>query len=91
MSWYYVKDNAQAGPIDEVALGELARSGTITSETLVWKQGMANWVPYSSVGGLSAASIGNVKTAQCAECGKPLPPDQLITVGGRTVCGTCKP
>ena len=46
MNWYYVLNGAQAGPVDENQLDELVRTQVIAAETLVWKEGMANWEPY---------------------------------------------
>jgi hypothetical protein len=95
MNWFYAtKDKTQAGPVDEAALAELLRSGTITQDTLVWKEGMDNWKPYSVAVGLPvqpsmAVSAGGNLT--CAECGGSFPPDQIVSLGGRSVCASCKP
>lgn len=43
--WYYVLNNQQAGPADENGLKTLLQSQTITATTLMWKEGMADWVP----------------------------------------------
>ncbi len=48
MNWYYVEAGQQAGPVDEAQLAELFRSGRIQNDTLVWRDGMANWEPYST-------------------------------------------
>ena len=58
-------DGQQAGPFDISALSELARSGKLTGETLVWKQGMAAWTAASSVAELGG-TIGGAPP--------PLPP-----------------
>lgn len=96
MNWFYsTKEKTQAGPVDESVLEELFRSGAITGQTLVWKEGMTDWAPYSSVLPLpsasQAAAVTRSGTARCAECGQSFPPDQLISLGGRTICGGCKP
>ncbi|WP_165249491.1 SPFH domain-containing protein [Adlercreutzia sp. ZJ141] len=47
---YYVAQNSQpAGPFDMRTLSQMAREGTLTVETLVWKEGMSNWVKAGSV------------------------------------------
>ena len=46
MNWYYVKAGQQTGPVDEAQLDALRSSGQIEAETLVWREGMANWQPY---------------------------------------------
>jgi len=47
MNWYYVDAGQQAGPISEDDLATLAGSGKIQPDTLVWREGMATWLPYS--------------------------------------------
>ena len=89
MSWYYAsKDKTQMGPVDDASLEGLLRSGEISAETLVWKEGMADWLPYATVTGQPPAP--GTATA-CAECGQTFPPEQLITLAGRSICATCKP
>ncbi|MCB2154028.1 SPFH domain-containing protein [bacterium] len=39
----------QQGPYDAGAIQQLIQAGTLTRETLVWKQGMANWTPAGQV------------------------------------------
>ena len=46
--YYLYVNNAQQGPFDLPTLQTLAQSGTLTPQTLVWKQGMANWAAASS-------------------------------------------
>jgi hypothetical protein len=97
MNWFYAtKDKTQAGPVDEATLADLLRAGTITQDTLIWKEGMDNWKPYSAVLGLPATAAASAPlaasgTTVCAECGQSFPPDQLIPLAGRSVCSSCKP
>jgi membrane protease subunit (stomatin/prohibitin family) len=44
----------QVGPLEVAALKEKVAGGQITRETLVWKSGMANWVPAGQVPELGA-------------------------------------
>ena len=44
----------QAGPFDLAALQQMARSGQLTRDSLVWKQGMADWTVAGQVPELSA-------------------------------------
>jgi hypothetical protein len=95
MNWFYAtKDKTQAGPVDEATLAELLRSGTITQDTLIWKEGMDNWKPYSSILAIpaqtgSAPAMGGSTT--CSDCGQTFPSDQVVAIGGRQVCAGCKP
>lgn len=47
---YYVVLNGQAaGPFDMDTLSQMVSAGTLTKDTLVWKQGMADWVKAETV------------------------------------------
>jgi uncharacterized RDD family membrane protein YckC len=48
MNWYYVNQGKQAGPVDDAQLAELRRTGVVQADTLIWREGMANWEPYST-------------------------------------------
>ncbi len=106
MNWYYVNAGQQTGPVDEAQLDALRSSGQIEAETLVWREGMANWQPYrearpSGAPGAPAAGIalggGAMPTAAgtpeavCAECGRIFPIDNTIQYGNVRVCAGCKP
>ncbi len=43
--WYYTLNNQQVGPVEEAEIKKLVEAGTITHGTLVWTNGMANWLP----------------------------------------------
>ena len=49
MNWYYVDEGRQAGPVEEAQFQALIQSGKITPQTLVWKEGMAQWQPCRDV------------------------------------------
>src|SRR3954470_5880948 len=49
MVWYYVKDGARQGPVEEVELNRLVAQSVVRPETLVWSEGMSDWRPYSTV------------------------------------------
>ena len=42
--WYAAIGGAQAGPFDQAALAAKVQAGEVTADTLVWAQGMANWM-----------------------------------------------
>ena len=57
-SWFVGVGGVQQGPYDTGALSGLVGAGTLTRETLVWKDGMAGWLPAAQVpevGGLFGA------------------------------------
>jgi uncharacterized RDD family membrane protein YckC len=47
MNWFYVDAGQQAGPVPDEQLDELVRSGKVRGDTLVWREGLANWQAYS--------------------------------------------
>lgn len=48
--WYYGSEGAQCGPVNEAVFHTLIADGTITPQTLVWKNGMADWQPLEMLG-----------------------------------------
>jgi hypothetical protein len=47
--WFFAKDDEKFGPVSLERIRELAEEGTLQSSDLVWKEGMADWIPSSSV------------------------------------------
>ena len=43
LTFFAVVNGQQAGPYDLNVLKQLASNGTLTKDTLVWREGMANW------------------------------------------------
>lgn len=102
MNWFYALNGQQAGPVDDADLARLAEAGTITDSTLVWHGGMANWQPYASVRpGAGVATLPGAPvdlgkpaaagTAQCSQCGRLFPADEVVQIGSANVCAECKP
>lgn len=61
MTWYYAVGLQQQGPVTEEQLQALAKDGVITGDTLVWRDGMANWQPYRTQiapGAIPSTSVG---------------------------------
>jgi len=54
-TWHYMLNGAQAGPVTTDELTVLFTAGTLRSDTLVWRQGMASWLPANQVPELGAA------------------------------------
>ncbi len=57
-SWFYASEGQQQGPYTEIQLRELIARGTITADTLVWTEGMANWQRAGEIPGLAPGSSG---------------------------------
>ena len=45
MNWFYESGGSQQGPVSEVELDRLIAEGKITPDTLIWREGMAGWMP----------------------------------------------
>lgn len=43
--WYYEQNGNRIGPVDETTMRQLIADRTISIDTLVWTNGMANWTP----------------------------------------------
>jgi uncharacterized RDD family membrane protein YckC len=98
MKWYYADAGRQVGPVEDTQLDELVRSGAVRDDTLIWREGMANWQPHSAVRGpakpipIPAAAIPiAAETRFCSECGRPFPAHEMVTIGDATICAQCKP
>jgi uncharacterized membrane protein len=98
MKWYYVEGGQQQGPVSDAELEGKSRAGAITPETLVWREGMANWQPYretlaarepSPSPGMEVSATG--AGVVCGECGGTFRMEEVIRMGDRYICANCKP
>ena len=98
--WYYIENERQRGPVMEADLATLRRDGKIDGATMVWREGMADWLPLAEVqpaaGGSSPGSVPptlGAATAQvaCSQCGGLFPASEVIRYGNAAVCANCKP
>jgi uncharacterized RDD family membrane protein YckC len=103
MKWYYVLGGEQKGPVSEGELQSLVALGTLTSMTLVWREGMANWQslaevrkpaepPVAAAAGLQLSAAAPPAGGRlCSQCGRTFPADHVLQFGLATVCAECKP
>jgi uncharacterized RDD family membrane protein YckC len=49
MNWYYAIENDRRGPVSQAEFEVLVSNGTIRPDALVWREGMADWVPYRAL------------------------------------------
>lgn len=47
--WFYGKDNTQHGPVSDLEVRNLISTGQITQDTIIWREGMTDWLPMKSV------------------------------------------
>lgn len=83
MPWFYAEAGQQKGPVADEEFERLVHEGVVRSSTMVWREGMADWQPYSAVN----ASAG----ATCVVCRQQFPIDAVMQLGEATVCAACKP
>ncbi len=94
MDWHYADAGQQIGPITEERLLELAHTGTVKPETLVWHAGMAEWKTFREAGPsvpppLSTNGAG--ANRYCSSCGRSFPTSDLAMFGESAICLECKP
>ena len=66
-NWFYADaHNQQQGPVEGAWLANAYRAGTVRADTLVWREGLGNWVPLRQV----AAQFGLIIVGGAAP---PLP------------------
>lgn len=95
-AWFYGDRGNPIGPVSQAALAELARSGSVRADTLVWRSGLAEWVPFDQVrGDVLPETDKDVQRPGadlfCTACRKPVSSEQAIRLLGRVVCADCKP
>lgn len=78
--WFYSKAGKRFGPVSGQQLKELAAKGQLDPADLVWKEGMAQWLPASKIKGLlpSSSAVMNkpaspVSPTASAKAGTPKP------------------
>lgn len=90
MIWHYAEGNEQKGPIDDQEFRRLVDIGTIRASTLVWREDMENWAPWSQVADREMPVPADEDSGVCVECGQVFPAEQLVAYGPSRVCANCK-
>ncbi len=78
MQWYYSKNSTQLGPVPDAELRAKLASGEVAGTDMVWKDGMTDWLPVSSVGELHDALARRIVTPQHV-VGSPYAPPSAPT------------
>lgn len=47
--WFYGKDGTQHGPVTEHEIATLIASGQVDASTIIWREGMTDWLPFNQV------------------------------------------
>lgn len=64
--WFYAKGGSQEGPFDEAEMRSRITSGQVGGNDLVWREGMAEWLPLAQVTELSAAATSGASAGASA-------------------------
>jgi uncharacterized RDD family membrane protein YckC len=93
MAWYYVVNGASVGPIGAGEIESLRQQNVISSDTPVWTNGMAEWLPLerSPLGAGAPGGVLAPAAHTCAECGRVLPESDMLHYENAWVCAACKP
>jgi len=82
--WYYAsKHNEHQGPVDAATLRGKLERGELTANTLVWREGMAEWQPLSAVEAQLVAEIPVIPAIPAVDASAARAPD--------TAAGTAAP
>ena len=49
MQWYYAINGERLGPVSDEEFAQLVATGSVGADTLVWRQGLAQWQPWSAL------------------------------------------
>lgn len=71
--WYYSKNGAQLGPIGPAEMESKLKAGEIATNDLVWKEGMADWLPAGKVAELQAVLSPPVPASEPPPVDRPIP------------------
>jgi uncharacterized RDD family membrane protein YckC len=86
MQWYYADAGRQVGPLEDAAFEELVRTGVVRDDTPIWREGLADWVPYSTV--RPARPVSPVQPAPPPPAAAPIPAAAPVEATGFcTQCG----
>ncbi len=94
MNWHYESGGQSAGPIPEEELRRLLAAGTLTTKTLIWREGMAAWAPLGETlgapsapppasGGADAGEPPQPGWIRCTATGKSFPPSEIVYIAGK--------
>lgn len=76
--WYYELNGAQQGPEETAQIQQRLSNGELSSETLVWREGMTDWVALSQVVELKQGSVASPSaSAQAGQASPYVAPPQM--------------
>jgi len=75
-SWFYAAQGQQQGPFPEAQFRSLIARGTVTSDTLVWTDGMSGWQRAGDIPGLAPGAASRPPAV-------PQPGGPMASAGGQ--------
>jgi hypothetical protein len=63
--WYYVENGSRIGPVEATEIERLISLTTITRDTLVWQDGMQDWMAASQHFSFAGTHLQLIKGALC--------------------------
>lgn len=79
MEWYYAANDERRGPVPASEIASLVTAGKISRQTLVWKQGMAEWKTAGDAGLFTEANTPPDSTSlTCIITGRTFPASQML-------------
>jgi hypothetical protein len=92
VEWYYAVGGERFGPLDQEAFDLLVSQGRITGVTLVWRDGLQDWVQYQFLAHQAPADPGDIPPvlAQCSQCSRRASSDDMVQYQDHWVCSECK-
>lgn len=79
--WHYVVEGTSHGPVSASDFQQLVAAGTIRSDTLVWQEGMEDWLPYARAQGSASAPSMPPRTSYAGDEHDPARGDANTFVG----------
>jgi hypothetical protein len=68
MTWFYSSNGNQSGPVTQQELASKVECGEVKGTDLIWKEGMADWLPLNQVPEFSGVVVSSVP-----QFGAPMP------------------
>lgn len=85
--WFYSQGGVRRGPVSSSELRQLAREGALKPQDLLWKEGMAEWLPASKTQGLFPEASKAEPSSAPPLPSTDVPPSRIVN-NGRGVGGT---
>jgi hypothetical protein len=72
--WYYARNDQQFGPVSAAELKQLADTGRLAPDDLLWREGMESWATAINLRGLfSSDATANTPPSEAVARGAPAP------------------